>query len=504
MQHNEQASIGGSPFRETLRAKFGESAFVAALAALLSCLLLFVSLIKDSASPSPTASESAVLRKVETQIRELRTKIALVSDQISQERNQKSTASGGPGEANGESSALQAQLALLIDQATQAAEQQIASSALVDEAKTEIGQLQTQMTAIADQIGEGREREAGERKDVDEALDKAREHLVNKRFALAYDLLMVASRLSASDPRLFDAILGFVEEAKDSQDDEAVTLAEELLGRGDSLVYFQSPMSVESARSRLVEAREGFPAHEVEEEPVQPETRSESIQRLIETVGNEALAPEVRIRVAERARAALDDAWLDSILSTDHPDEEGSPDHIKQLEAKLEGAEKRCVAELYMRHQAPAEAWLKSSQAFAKQNANVSDKEWGKAWQEIDQYISRGMDCLQEIAPFAKSEVAEAAKLSSRVEKELRYLHRLKLWLNSQQTLRTILWAEDKTNKSIDSMDKLKALVRFDEELLSPYVKQRYEESWKKFFDSLGDEEKKLEASQLRIFRVVE
>ena len=122
--------------------------------------------------------------------------------------------------------------------------------------------------------------------------------------------------------------------------------------------------------------------------------------------------------------------------------------------------------------------------------------------EKIAKAIAQGIDRLQEIVPYAKSEVVGAPKLSLDIEKQIKHLQRLKTWLYNQQAVRLI--REVEANKSWAAMEKIKFLARISEDLLSPYVMQRFSETWEKVFDSLGDEDKKVEAVRLRILRANE
>jgi hypothetical protein len=192
--------------------------------------------------------------------------------------------------------------------------------------KAQVGELQALLARLADEMkpmqavasAETQAKE-GQQADFGEALSKAADHLKKGEFAEAHDYLLVASRISATDRRLFDAVTEFIGKAKESRDDEVVALAEDLLDRGGSLVHFQSPRDVESARKRLADLRAAFPAPPKRPEP---EPRSEPIRRLIELASNKDLPVELRTKAVERAKNALDEAWIDSSQSSREP---GSP-----------------------------------------------------------------------------------------------------------------------------------------------------------------------------------
>ncbi len=362
------------------------------------------------------------------------------------------------------------------------------------ELKIEIGEVRALVGQPADQKGRGIEHA-----EFEQALTKATEFLNKKDFAPAYDFLLVASRLSATDPRLFDAALNFIGQAKDSPDDDVVALADDLLDRCDSLVHFQSPKSVESARQKLTKVREGFSKSRKTPEP---ESKSEPIRRMIQITADKSYPVEFRSKVAERARHALDEARMDLALSSKDQGSDLTADEIKQLQKQTEEAEKRCVVELFERYRASSEAWLKSSRGLIDESKAASPEALPGISERIAKALGQGMDRLQEVVPYAKSEVEGAQKLSLDLEKQIKQLQRLKTWLYNQQALRLI--REVESNKSWEAMGKLKILAGLSEDLLSPYVMQRFSEVWEKVFESLGDEDKKVEAVRLRILRANE
>lgn len=371
--------------------------------------------------------------------------------------------------------------------------------------KAQIAELQTHLVRLADEMkpmqavasAETQAKE-GQQAEFGEALSKAADHLKKGEFDEAHDFLLVASRISATDRRLFDAVTDFISKAKDCRDDEVVALAEDLLDRGDSLVHFQSPKDVESARKRLADLRASFPASPKKSEP---EPRSEPIRRLIELAVNKDYPIEVRSKAAERARSALDEAWIDSALSSKDQGGDMKPDEIKQLHKQMEEAERRFLVELFDRHRATADAWLTTSRGLIEKNKDASPDELRDLSESIGKAITQGMDRLHEILPYAKSEVECAQKLSSDLEKQVKRLQRLKGWIYNQQALRLLREVEE--NKSWTAMVKIKILAGISEDLLSPYVSQRFGGIWDKVFDGLGDEDK-VEATRLRILRASE
>jgi hypothetical protein len=372
------------------------------------------------------------------------------------------------------------------------------------ELKAEIGELRNLVLQLADQVRGAQAKPTAEGKpktvepaEFQEALSRAAEHLDKKNFALAYDFLLVASRLSASDPRLFDAVVKFIDQAKGSQDDEVVALADDLLDRGESLLHFQSPSLVESARKKLADVREGFPTPPNKPEP---EPRSESIRRLIQVSTDKCFQVELRSKAAERARNALEEASIDSALASRDQGGDMKFEEIEKLQKQTNEAERLCVAELFERYQPSALEWLRSSRKLIDEGKAANSGELTGISEKIEKAVSQGMDRLQEILPYAKSEIEVARKLSSELEQRVGYLHRWKSWLYNRSALAIVRDAE---SNQVAAELRIQSLAKIDEGLLAPYVMQKYNEVWTKVFDGL-DEEKKVQATRWRVLRTIE
>lgn len=75
--------------------------------------------------------------------------------------------------------------------------------------------------------------------DFERALELAKQHLNAERYQHAYDAMLAAMRLNASDPALLQTVLHLVENMSSVPDDEAVDLAYDLYLRADGLIPFQ-------------------------------------------------------------------------------------------------------------------------------------------------------------------------------------------------------------------------------------------------------------------------
>lgn len=370
--------------------------------------------------------------------------------------------------------------------------------------KTEVGNLQSLVTRLSEEMkpmqavtsAETQAKE-GQQTEFNEALSEAVERLKKDEFAPAHDYLLVASRISATDGRLFIAVVEFIGKAKDSQDDEVVALAEDLLDRADSLVHFQSPKNVERSRKRLADLRAAFPAPPKKPEP---EPRSGPIRRLIELASNKVLPVELRSKAAERAKNALDEAMIDSPASPKEPGDDLTPDTIKEFQKKAEEAENGCVVELFKRSRTSAQEWLGSSGKLRDEGMPASP-ELAKGYiEKLAKAIDQGMDRLQEVVPFAKSENVDAQKLLTDLQQRVGSLQRWKTWLYNREALDKIRAAD---TKNMAAEAGLLSMATIDESLLAPYVAEKYAEVWKKLFDKL-DENKKVEMTMRRVLKTIQ
>jgi hypothetical protein len=369
--------------------------------------------------------------------------------------------------------------------------------------KAEVGDLQSLVTRLGEEMkpmqtvaSAEMEAKKGRQVEFNEALSKATEHLTMKEFAESHDYLLVASRISDTDRRLFNAVVEFIGKAKDSQDDEIVALAEDLLDRANLLVHFQSPKDVESSRKCLADLRAAFP---VPPTKPQPESRSEPISRLIELANDNNRPIELRTMAVERARNALDEAWIDSSPSPRETGDDLTPDKIELLRKKAEEAEKGCVAKLFESSQAGIAKWLEETGKLIDEKNNTSQRT-PAFMGDIDKAISRGIDLLQEVTPYAKSGVKGAPELSLKIEQRVGSLQRWKTWLSNREALEKIRAADTKDTAAETG---LISMAKIDESLLAPYVAERYAEVWKKLFDSLS-EDKKVEMTKQRVLRSIQ
>lgn len=336
-------------------------------------------------------------------------------------------------------------------------------------------------------------------KEFEEALSISQTHLDKGDFAPAFDMVMVASRLAPSDPRLFDLVVQFIENATQSEDEDVIALAEDLLDRGDSLVHFQSPGNVDSSRKRLTTLRQSFfkPTPQTA-----PADSLDSVRNLLAVAEDSSVHLSVRSRAVEQARSALSDAQLSRAISINEKVEVADIDEMRKLDHQIDKAEKQCITELYLQSKPRIDKWLTATSAVATEIDNAPSKNVPDLSKKIADLLTQGFEHLQELMPYSKSGVEGSPEFTHAVEKQVKLLQRQKTWLYNQQTLRLVREIESK--KEWTAEDKLRHLAEVSEELLSPYVLRRHNELWDNVFESLPDEDKKVWAVRLRILRLNE
>jgi len=336
-------------------------------------------------------------------------------------------------------------------------------------------------------------------KEFERALSISQTLLNKGDFALASDMIMVASRLAPSDPRLFDLFVQFIEKARLSDDEDVIAIGEDLLERGDSLVHFQSPGNVESSRKRITDLRQHSSDQTTQSNPIDS---LEPVRNLLAVADNSAVALPIRSRAVEQARSALSDAQLSQVLTGIGIGERVESNELEELDRRIATAESQCVKELYLQSKSRVDLWLTTSSSVMSEIEKTPSEKVPELSQKIADLLTQGFEHLQELMPYSKSGIEGSPEFTDAVEKQVKILQRQKTWLYNQQTLRLVREMESK--KEWTAEDKIRHLAEVSEELLSPYVLRRHNELWDKVFESLPDEDKKVWAVRLRILRLNE
>lgn len=332
--------------------------------------------------------------------------------------------------------------------------------------------------------------------DIEDALQSADALITSGDFSGAFDMLLVGSRLAPSDPALFDLVTRFVEEATASKSEDALAMAEDLLDRCDSLVYFQRTHSVRSARKRLDELRATFQANEP---PLVAPSPLDDVRRLIKLAGDSDQARQVRSRAAEQARLLLDDVGLQTALGEGPGTAATTPAAIAELYVEVDKLEQQYIESLFEDIKPRITKWQSESSSIIKQAEAASNADAPGIGRLLGKTADSGYGLLQELMPYSKSEIPSASDLSKSVESTVTELQRQKNWLYNKQALARI--REIEAAKSQSPEDRIGYLAEIHEEQLSPYVLQRHNEVWEKVFEELPHDDAKVNAVRMRILR---
>ena len=320
------------------------------------------------------------------------------------------------------------------------------------------------------------------------AIDVATQLLSEGKFPEAFDMILVASRIVPSDPRVFDLVEDFIKRASKVDDESAIILAEELVGRADSLIYFQSPSNVAEARSRLTQLGSLF-------EPPTPEVSTDrlaDIKALLAVAQDGSIAPTIRSQAVEQASAALDSEQLREVLAKSDVEESA------KLRNDIEAVEGSCVAALFSKHALDITEWMNESGKLQEKAAAAKGNKSVNVSKDLKDHIESGYQLVQGATPFAASGVAQARTQVAAVRERIEQLQEQKNWLFNRQVLRLIRELE---SKNVPTMEKIGRLAELREERLTPYILRRHNELWDSLFEELSEDEK-VEAVRRRVLSV--
>ena len=372
---------------------------------------------------------------------------------------------------------------------------------LLEKSNVRLGQLEDQLANLKSDDPSKKEETLGqvtdESKEFGDAIRLAKEQLDVGEFLNAYDLFLVASRLRPSDPQLFDLLLTFIEKTRNSERGEAALLADDLISRGESLIHFQLPMDVASARQRFTQvAQRNAPSVEKVDSPFS------EVLDLLTVAENSAISVPIRTRAAEQARSSLGEMLLSRAITdtTDSATDDSS--QILAIQQRIDLAEQACIAELFLKTKERANGWLTSTQKLLKDSELANADDTPAIVGRLRTSTRTGIELAQELTPYAKSGVSGAADLAAQVDEKVTLLQRTKTWLYNQQVLHLIRDIEPR--KDLSTKEKIQYLAEVDEEQLSPYILRRHSELWGKIFEELKNEDEKVWAVRLRILQVKE
>ena len=356
------------------------------------------------------------------------------------------------------------------------------------------------------------EQELVARADRDKEFKQAKtlfeQELVANRFQNAYDLLLTASRIDATQPAVLDLVQRFVESARKAKDHMAEDLANSLVTRAEALIPFQPPFNVVDARRRL-NALAGTP--DSSESPASPLDDSiasnAAVESYLAVAENEKLPLSLRSAAVEQARHMVDATMLDIAVSST-VDGGDVRSRYKKLLDRIESAERLCLDGLFREWCVKRDPWrakvsslleVKGSPESVQPSESKSPLPPGT--KDAIALSQDGMDLMQEVAPYSKAVVPGAPQAESELGKDLQTLQRYRAWYRNQAVLNAVIDVEDNWSDTKYEADltKLADALREEDDLLIPYVAERFNRIWNEAFKGLENKRPKNAPAMLKL-----
>ena len=333
------------------------------------------------------------------------------------------------------------------------------------------------------------------------------QELVANQFQNAYDLLLTASRIDATQPAVLDLVQRFVESARKANDEMAKDLADSLVTRAEALIPFQPPFNVLDARRRL-NALEGTPNSS--ESPTitldDSIASDEAVESYLVVAENEKLPLSLRSAAVEQARHMVDATMLDIAVSST-VDGGDVRSRYKKLLDRIESAERLCLDGLFREWCVKRDPWKVKVTQLLKGNGLPVSEETSESGSPSPAgskgtiaLAQNGMDLMQEIAPYSKAAVPGAPQAEAELAKDFEALQRYRAWYRNQAVLDAIHdvesnWTDDSYETSLTKL----ADALLEEELLIPYVAERFNQKWDKAFSGLEEKRPKNAPKMLKL-----
>ncbi len=336
------------------------------------------------------------------------------------------------------------------------------------------------------------------------------QELAASRFQNAYDLLLTASRIDATHPALLDLVQQFVSAARKGGEDRAEDLADSLVARAEALIPFQTPSVVIDTRRRLSALEGNRDTSGVTAITLDDTMPSDDpVVSYLKVAESEKVPLSIRSAAVEQARQMIDATMLDMAVASDGEGDDVQSRH-KELLHRIESAERLCLGGLFQEWALKRDVWkdkvaslLKGNEAPASEDTPDSDSLFSGSKEAIA-LAQEGVDLMQEIGPYSKAAVPGAAQAEAELAKELETLQRYRAWYRNQAVLMAINDVESRWKKDSyeTSLTKLAEALQ-EEELLIPYVAERFNQKWNEAFSGLESKrpEKAPEMLKLRFLR---
>lgn len=333
------------------------------------------------------------------------------------------------------------------------------------------------------------------------------QELAANQFQNAYDLLLTASRIDATQPAVLDLVQRFVESARKSGDDRAADLADSLMTRAEVLVPFQTPSNVLDARRRL-NALDGNP--DSSELPAVTSDDSiasdDAVVSYLKVAESDKVPLSIRSAAVEQARQMVDATMLEVTVASD-VDGGDVRGPFKELLDRIESAERLCLDGLFREWCGQRDAWKVKVTSLLEGNGLPESEQPSESGSPSPTgskgtiaLTQNGIDLMQEIAPYSKAAVPGAPQAESELAKDLEAIQRYRAWYRNQAVLKAVNDVEARWKKDSyeTSLTKLADALQ-EEELLIPYVAERFNQKWNEAYSGLESKRPENAPKMLRL-----
>lgn len=313
-------------------------------------------------------------------------------------------------------------------------------------------------------------------------------------FQAAYDLLLAASRIDATQPVLIDLVEAFVAKANGSADETAADLADALKSRADALVPFQTPNRVVEARRRLIALESTTAANQPESNQLDKATDKDPFESYLRVAENDSLPLTLRSAAVEQARQMSDAAMLDAAVANAGESIDIRAQY-KELLERLDRAERLCLNGLFSEWCIKRDQWKRQADAILNGNGTAAIAQEPQTGTEpqastssLASVSAAGVTLLQEVSPYSKANMPTAVQAEEALASDIETLQRYRAWNRNQAVLKAISDVEARWKKDSYeiSLTKLADALQ-EEELLIPYVAERFNQKWNEAFKGLED-----------------
>jgi hypothetical protein len=337
------------------------------------------------------------------------------------------------------------------------------------------------------------------RSEATKAIERSRVSLDEHDWPAAYDMLLAAMRRDPSLPEVFQMALDFLDGTTSSDDERVGELAHDVLIRLDALIPFQPVDQIAAARQSYNEV-----AQELENQgatPAPPIGPIDAIQNSIARAANPKLPLDVRSLLLQRSRSELENLALD-VTEASEPIPDDFWNKWQAAKSKLDETEGQTLGSLYAELHARVSGWHQTALEMQRKSTETNAEQVEAAGKNVLQVLQTGYRLRRESLPFVEGAVVQAIDDQKALDDRIEFLERTREWLYNQQTLNFLGWLNEVSQKELTPLAKLQKLANYDERRLSPYILQKYQDEWNKWFEEC-DDAMKVEAAKARVVHQV-